>query len=720
MIRRIGACFAVLASLCAAQTSFDRLAATAKLWAYVKYIHPRVTAPEVDWDAAFAKAAPKVLAAKTDAQSEAAVNEMLGALHDPATHLAPPAPPMEYTNAPVVATVSNQNGVTIVRFENGDATQAMLTRDALLPKIRGKNPVVFDLRGSKLAPDILPAVLPAAVDSAGPSARFRAHSGYAPPDLSFVGGAYESLWQIREGVKLPANTNPITPIFLVNHETNIPPMAFAFQNSGAGAIVSEDEISDEEVVSSPAPAETIVGAIVRTAELVYADGSTGLSANIVLNKTGDEALASAVEIARSGKWPPTPRKAAVALLPAQFIEKPYGDQPYPAPEYRMLAAARIWGVFQYFHPYRHLYDEDWDAVLKAFLPKMAAAQNAREYQLAVAEMVAHTRDSHCWVSSHELTQFYGIAPPGIELRWIENRPVVTRVMDAILADRIHPGDELTKIDGEPYARRAEDLEKHIAASTPQAMKSRIMSQLLNGPDNSEVRVTIKTGSGPEREVTLNRTVANFPKMIAYRAGEIFYSITPKIGYVDLARLSNAQVDAMFEKFVDTDAIVLDMRGYQQGTSPSIASRLSEKAAPIAVSFRLNFVTAEGLGEKNFLGWEQHISAATKPRYKGKTVMLIDERAISAAEHSGLFYRAANGTVFIGSPTTGADGAVTWFQAPGAIRITFSGEDVRWPDGKQLQRVGLKPDVEVYPTIEGIRAGRDEVLDRAVAYLVTGR
>jgi hypothetical protein len=35
-------------------------------------------------------------------------------------------------------------------------------------------------------------------------------------------------------------------------------------------------------------------------------------------------------------------------------------------------------------------------------------------------------------------------------------------------------------------------------------------------------------------------------------------------------------------------------------------------------------------------------------------------------------------------------------------------------------VGLKPDVEVYPTIEGIRAGRDEVLDRAVAYLVTGR
>lgn len=68
------------------------------------------------------------------------------------------------------------------------------------------------------------------------------------------------------------------------------------------------------------------------------------------------------------------------------------------------------------------------------------------------------------------------------------------------------------------------------------------------------------------------------------------------------------------------------------------------------------------------------------------------------------------------PTTGANGDVTWFPVPGGIRINFSGHDVRWPDGRQLQRVGLKPDVEVAPTIAGIRAGRDEVLEKAVEYL----
>ena len=61
-----------------------------------------------------------------------------------------------------------------------------------------------------------------------------------------------------------------------------------------------------------------------------------------------------------------------------------------------------------------------------------------------------------------------------------------------------------------------------------------------------------------------------------------------------------------------------------------------------------------------------------------------------------------------------------FHGSGGIRINFSGHDVRWPDGRQLQRVGLTPDIEVYPTIAGIRDGRDEVLDRAVAYLETGR
>jgi hypothetical protein len=57
---------------------------------------------------------------------------------------------------------------------------------------------------------------------------------------------------------------------------------------------------------------------------------------------------------------------------------------------------------------------------------------------------------------------------------------------------------------------------------------------------------------------------------------------------------------------------------------------------------------------------------------------------------------------------------------GLARVSFTGEEVRHVDGRQLQRVGIQPDVVVRPTLAGVRAGKDEVLERALAYLATGK
>ena len=45
---------------------------------------------------------------------------------------------------------------------------------------------------------------------------------------------------------------------------------------------------------------------------------------------------------------------------------------------------------------------------------------------------------------------------------------------------------------------------------------------------------------------------------------------------------------------------------------------------------------------------------------------------------------------------------------------MSGIGVSYPDGSPTQRVGIAPDIEVTPTIAGIRVGRDEVLEAALA------
>jgi Peptidase family S41 len=176
------------------------------------------------------------------------------------------------------------------------------------------------------------------------------------------------------------------------------------------------------------------------------------------------------------------------------------------------------------------------------------------------------------------------------------------------------------------------------------------------------------------------------------------------------------VDSMFAQLHGTRGIVFDMRGYPNGTIWTIAPRLAARPATVAV-FDTPLVGSDAPADASgraFEHFEQTIEPApAEARYAGPTVMLMDGRSESQAEHTGLYLRAANGTRFIGSPTAGADGEIVTVALPGGMTVGFTGQSVRFPDGNEVQRVGLTPDVRVTPTIAGVRAGRDEVLEAAL-------
>jgi hypothetical protein len=70
-------------------------------------------------------------------------------------------------------------------------------------------------------------------------------------------------------------------------------------------------------------------------------------------------------------------------------------------------------------------------------------------------------------------------------------------------------------------------------------------------------------------------------------------------------------------------------------------------------------------------------------------------------------------VKIGSQTAGADGNVSYMYLPGRIVTWFTGLGTFYPDYRPTQRIGIVPHVNVKPTIQGIRDGKDEVLEAAV-------
>ncbi len=415
--------------------------------------------------------------------------------------------------------------------------------------------------------------------------------------------------------------------------------------------------------------------------------------------------------------------ARLPAFPTPKAESAYAEMSYPAVEYRLLAAFKIWGVFKYFFAYRDLLDEDWDQVLLDYLPKFMAAKDALEYNLAVAEMVTHVHDSHAVVRSKELTAYFGEAPLPIQLRLIDKKPVVTRIYDdAAKSAGLKVGDIVHSVDGEDITQRVNREAKYLSASTNQWLGYVAAQRLLNGPDGSTATLVVSDGEG-QREAKLERHKAYSAMMQnGQRSGEVVKLLDGNIGYADLDRLTPDQVDAMFEKFRDTKAIIFDMRGYPKGTAWAIAPRLTDKQDVEAAIFTGPITMTPDLPNGDMMNtsssyfFVQTIPHSDKWKYKGRTVMLIDERTISQAEHTGLFLQAANKTKFIGSPTAGANGDVTNFVVPGGITISFSGHDVRMATGGQLQRNGLQPDVSVVPTLNGIRHGRDEVLEKAIEYL----
>ena len=68
---------------------------------------------------------------------------------------------------------------------------------------------------------------------------------------------------------------------------------------------------------------------------------------------------------------------------------------------------------------------------------------------------------------------------------------------------------------------------------------------------------------------------------------------------------------------------------------------------------------------------------------------------------------------VGSPTAGTNGNVNPFVLPGGYRLSWTGMKVLKHDGSQHHGIGILPTVPCEPTIEGIRAGREEVLEKGI-------
>ena len=168
-----------------------------------------------------------------------------------------------------------------------------------------------------------------------------------------------------------------------------------------------------------------------------------------------------------------------------------------------------------------------------------------------------------------------------------------------------------------------------------------------------------------------------------------------------------------EQASGTRGLVIDIRNYpSEFVVFALGTRLVQEPTPFAR------FTVGDLDNPGAFTWTQPLELQPEPPgYEGKVAILVDEVSISQSEYTAMALRARPQAVVVGSTTAGADGNVSQIPLPGGLRTMISAIGVFYPDKTPTQRVGIVPDMVVTPTIDGIREGRDEVLEAAVRLIL---
>lgn len=404
------------------------------------------------------------------------------------------------------------------------------------------------------------------------------------------------------------------------------------------------------------------------------------------------------------------QKGSTTLFPH---EEAYAAPSLPAQGLRLLGLCRYWNMFQYYYPYPYALKEDWAQVLPDLLPHFAKATTPLAYRHAALALFARVHDGHSrfYPPDPLLGAERGAYQVAADIQFIDHQAVVVRVRrDGLVPPSpLEPGDVLTHLAGTAVADLVKQRLPEAGASNAAAQLNTIALNLLYGPTPQVEMVVLRAGQ-PLRLVAPAVPVGSVPPVQPAVADSMYRLLTPEVGYIDMARIKGAKVSAIMQAFARTKGIVVDQRNYPGEAVPTyLPGFFLAQPVPFA-----KFTQRDPSYPGRFL-WQpaDTLHPMSPTPYQGQVVVLVNEVSRSLAEFTAMAFQATPHGTLLGSQTAGADGNTTAITLPGGLKTLMTGIGAYYPDGCETQRVGLRIDVPVRPTIVGLREGRDELRDRAI-------
>jgi carboxyl-terminal processing protease len=368
---------------------------------------------------------------------------------------------------------------------------------------------------------------------------------------------------------------------------------------------------------------------------------------------------------------------------------------------------------------------NWQGVHDELRPKVDAAKSMGEAREAMNDMLERLKQTHFGILPSDIYKDIeqgstGTATPGIDVRILDGRALVTRVEPESSAARkgVKTGWEIVKIgDREvaPVLRRI--AERYKGSSLNEVRLSRTVLGRLSGQVGTTAKVSMTDGQDKTVDVELERAmprgkIVSFGNLPAQHIWAEWRKPRPDTAYVAFNMFLDAELIAKtiqeaVEGCRDCKGFVIDLRGNPGGIGG------------LAMGVAGWFVDRSGLelGKMYLKGATVNFAVFPRPEpFRGPLAVLVDGCSGSTAEILAGGLKDIGRARIFGTRTAGA-------ALPSMVEMLPNGDGFQYAianyiskGGKPLEGIGVIPDEEVRATRQSLLEGRDAALDAALDWI----
>jgi carboxyl-terminal processing protease len=392
----------------------------------------------------------------------------------------------------------------------------------------------------------------------------------------------------------------------------------------------------------------------------------------------------------------------------------------------------VWTIIRDTHFDRTLNGVNWDLVRTELRPRAEGARSDTELRNVVGDMLGRLGQSHFALIPSSADSDAGSSDlsgtPGFDVRLVDSDLMVARVEadSSAAGSGVRAGWLVNAVEGKPMSIALSALPETMPARLRQVEAWRIAQSRLRGPRGSAVAVTFTDGRGNPVTLSLTRraeegapvTVGSLPTMHVRVNARGHRTSSGKTAGVIAFNVWMPLVDGLFLKAIDefrsADGIIIDLRGNPGGIAGmlmGISGHFLTEAKPIGIMKTRD-------GELRFPSNPRRVNAAGNPvePFAGPVAILIDGMTGSASECFAGGMQSLKRVRVFGQTSMGQALPALFNRLPNGDILVHAYGDFVTSDGTRLEGRGVIPDEAIPLRREDLLAGRDAVMERALAWI----